>query len=224
MNKEKEGKLVKRLLAMLAALLMSIFNNVNYLPQEISTFNHGAYYTIDPGMPPDYRDIYDDTPVAGSNKSCVAATFRLKGYYINYNSELSPKIGGYWLENDVGKEYTEIENLNDFQFETSSWIICPYNGVLDNSSITSDGKSMKVDFTLNGDSYCILIDNMERWWCCSSKIEPDNADGTWTHDCGELKGTQFKAGQVLGKAVEGSTDVRFYKNKTSCTAGEFYAN
>lgn len=78
---------MKRLLAMLMSLFLSIFNNVDYQAQGDMQFVSEGYYTIDEGTAPDYRDLYGTNPVASKEVSCHPTTFKGSGKQVTYKDK-----------------------------------------------------------------------------------------------------------------------------------------
>lgn len=207
---------MKRLLSMILSLFISMFNNVDYQMHDAMPFEHDAYYTIAEAEAPDYRMSFGDVTTAGRQRSCVSQLFTLNGHLIQYPTSMKGIIGGYWFVNSSSMKYDELSG-NSYTFETDGKIICPYDGILKTSSVTSDGRSMDILFSLGDsihDGYVMRITNMERWWCCDSKVDYDSTDqlgrGTWVHTCSELKGATLKQGVYLGRATAGNTTITIY--------------
>lgn len=218
---------MKRLLAMLMSLFLSIFNNVDYQAQGDMQFVSEGYYTIDEGTAPDYRDLYGTNPVASKEVSCHPTTFKGSGKQVTYKDE-NTHIHGYWVVNREGMSYDKLPDGDTYTFENEGYIIMPYTGVLRTSSATSTGRVMVLSVEVGGVSYRLDIQNMERWWCCLGKLEPDDTDilsnPTWVHTCGELLDTQIRQGYVLGNAQEGTTITIAKSDGSAATWKEFYGH
>ena len=222
---------MKRLLAMLLALFSSITNNVDYQVQGDVPYSAGSYYTIEEGQAPDYRDIYGTPAVASREVSCKPNPFMGAREEVTY-SDGAEHVNAYWL---VGGESIAYDSLTDdttFVFDSDSQIIIPYTGELLSASSTSDGTSMNVKCTVNGQDYQLQITGMDRWWCCMSRNETHKVPNkygklVWSHTCSELQGTTFNQGQVLGKSIAGETKVKIFvytssKSITPCSIKELF--
>lgn len=215
---------MKRLLAMFLAWLMSLTNNVSYVVQGDMPFARGDYYTIEEGESPDYRDLYGQTPVNSRETVCHPTTFSGNPSYVVYNDGKKHNSAA-WFANRVSMEYSKISG-ESYTFDDSVLIVMPYGGTLLSSSNTSDGHSMLLSCTVGENDYRIQIENMERWWCCLAKIQPDDTnalgESVWVHTCSELKGTQFPQGYVLGKAQAGTTIQVLGSDNKPIPLQEFY--
>lgn len=199
---------MKRIIALLLSLFISIGNDVNFIASEDKEYNADAYYTLEVMEPPDYRDIYGSNPVAARNLSCRAKTYKSNGKTIIYSSG-NDHINAMWVEDGVSKNYDELPTEDTFQFTSDGFIIIPYDGQLLTSSENSNGHTMLVKCSVGGSYYRLDIQNMERWWCCVGRDLPTDVDASgkviWNHTCRELRGESLPQGTVLGKAQEGTT-------------------
>lgn len=215
---------MKRLLAMLMSLFISMFENVDYQFHADTPFEHNAYFTVDVREEDiDYRDLYGKQIAAGSNYSCVPSTYSAASSVVNYNDGAT-RVGAEWIVANSSKDYSEITG-DSFLFETDAKIVCPYAGTLITSSKTSNGRSMEIAINVGGNNYRMVVEEMERWWCCDGKISYDDPEAQeWDHTCSELKGTTFKAGTCLGRATAGETKVTIYQNNDVVPLSEFFNN
>ena len=215
---------MKKLLAMLMAMLLSMFENVDYQYQSERPFNHDSYYTIDvPAQTVDYRDLYGKQIAAGGSYSCIPTTYNVSCYTVNYSDGVT-RVGAKWVVANEHKDIAEISGTT-YTFESNSPIACPYAGTLLTSSNTSTGTIMEIAISVNGKNYRMYIEDMERWWCCDSKKDYDFPDTkTWEHTCSELKGTTFKAGTCLGRARANSTSIHVIENGNKVDLAEFFSN
>lgn len=218
---------MKRLLSMLLSLFMAITNNIDYQAQGDMQFMHDSYYTIDEGSAPDYRDLYGTNPVASKEVSCYPTTFKGTGKDIVY-SDTNKHMQGVWIVNRATMRYADLPDGSSYTFEAPGYILMPYTGVLRTSSTTSNGHTMVLSLEVDGTEYRMDIQNMERWWCCLGKLEPDSTDAignpVWKHTCGELLDTQVRQGYVLGNAAEGTTVNIALSDGTPVMWKEFYGH
>lgn len=218
---------MKRLLAMLLSLFLAVSNNIEYQAQGDMEFAYGSYYTIDEGTAPDYRNLYGTNPVASKEVSCHPTTFKGSGKFVTY-SDNNQHLQGVWIENRTPMRYSALPDGSSYTFESEGYILMPFTGVLRTSSATSTGHTMVLSVEVGNTEYRIDIQNMERWWCCLGKIEPDDVDvlgnPVWTHTCGELLDTQIRQGYVLGNAKEGTTVTIAKSDGSAATWAEFYGH
>ena len=215
---------MKKILAMLMAMFISMFENVDYQYQAEVPFEHDAYYTVAiPEEEIDYRDLYGKQIAAGGNYSCVPTTYSVASYTVEY-TDGATHAGAKWVVANEPKCIDDISG-NEFMFTTDCHIICPYAGTLLTSSNTSDGTSMEIAIAVNNKNYRLYIDGMERWWCCEGKVTYDNPDNcSWIHTCNELKGTAFKAGNCLGRALPDQTTIKVVEDGNVVDLKEFFSN
>lgn len=212
---------MKRLLSMLLALLTSIFSGVNYQVNDVSKpFANGIYYTIDEADAPDYRTLYDKSFVAESNTTgCKTTNYSDGATYLLYNGTSTTYLG-YWFLSDQNAVLDDKFKVKTMDINTDgAYIICPYDAELRSTSMTNDGHSMLVRVELNGKSYTLLFENMDRWYCCMSRTNPlyDSSGNTvWQHTSSEQQGHKFSAGNVLGRATS-STRVTINPSSTGDT-------
>ena len=222
---------MKRLLSMLLALFLSISNNVDYQVQGDVEYAAGTYYTIEEGQAPDYRNLYGSTAVASREVSCKPIPFKGTALPVIYDDN-AQHINAYWFEGDVSKSYSELTVDENYTFEVTTQIIAPYSSVLLSSSQASDGQSMTVKCSVDGNDYQLQITGMDRWYCCMGRNENQKVTNTlgelvWKHTCSELQGTKFNQGQVLGKSIAGTTVIKVFNYTSSdkitpCSLTEFY--
>ena len=214
---------MKELLSMLIALFVSMFENVEYQHITPEDFKHDSYYVIEDAGEVDYRALYGQDMVTNPNASCVPGNRLVKGRMHISSAPATVNLSPFWLECGTTSEYTDIPESDTYTFATDCLIISPYNGVLDSYSVGNDGKTMLVKYSVQGENIVLYFENLERWWCCMSKSEPDGTEaGTWHHTCDELRGTKFEAGQLIGRAVAGETTVTVSGDDS--TLKEFYSH
>lgn len=215
---------MKRLLAMLMALFLSMFENVDYEYQDAVPFAHDSYYTVQvPEQTVDYRDLYGKQIAAADSVSCVPTTYSVACENVIYSDGVT-RVGAKWVEARVKKDISEIKDTT-FTFESDTQIACPYSGTLMSSSKTGTGTVMEVAIALGGKNYRLFLEDMERWWCCEGKADYDNPEKeTWVHTCNELKGTTFKSGTCLGRAKAGKTKLYVMEGDTKVDLNKFFSN
>ena len=199
---------MKRLLAMLLALLTSLFQGVNYQASDVKPYAPTAYYKIDPDSKPDYRALYDSTYMPNSNtSSCRTTNYSSNGRLISYGTTTVPETG-YWFIDDATVDITDDSlkaNLLDLSAGNGEYLICPYDAVLCTNSANNKGHDMKLKITLDSVDYELYFEEMERWYCCMARQNPvvDSSGNTiWIHTSDEQYGHIFKQGNVLGRASD----------------------
>lgn len=213
---------MKRLFALIIGFFVSMFNNVDYMVNDMQQFVPNSYYTIDVADPPDYREYYGATPSASNKLSCKTGNYSAGGKQIS--SVSSGVVKGYWLENMKLMRESAIPNVKEFTFESETLIIAPYDCTLETESVTNQGNTMTVICSISGKNYRLVFDNMVCWYCDVSRNNLEETSGYHTGD--EQKGKKFKAGNVLGKAANGTTVVVSYipenGDAQACTLLDMY--
>lgn len=225
--KKEQGRDMKKILAYLMSLFMAITNNIEFnMPGDLQ-YSRGSYYTIEEGKAPNYQDLFGSNPVAAKQTSCQPSTFKGSGKFVSY-SDKAQHVQGVWVVNREDMRYDELPDGDSYQFESSGYIIMPYTGILKTSSKTSTGHSMVLIMDVGNTEYRMTVNNMERWWCCLGKLEPDTTDmigqEIWVHTCDELQGTQMRQGYVLGNAQEGTTVAISKSDGSKVTWKDFYGH
>lgn len=218
---------MKKLLAICVSLFFCMFAGLSYTQADNKAYNEDSYYKIDVEEPPDYRTLYDKTYVAQSNtSSCKTTNFSNSGKLIRYGT-VDTGIPGYWFINNrsIGIDDAQLLNKKIVLDTEGQYIICPFDAELISESATNDGHSMVIKVNANGEEYRLTFSNMDRWYCCMGRTNPEkDYDGntTWTHTCEELKGHTFKGGNVLGLTTKDTTvEIARYNGK-STDAANFY--
>ena len=227
---------MKKLLALLTTLFVSIFNNVGFTTMADRPYTGEGYYKVDEGEPPDYRDIYNYNPSMSGKSNCRTTNWSSGGIDVDYsddekNSQLA--IGKYVEANTTDK----VDNLDvkTITLKKHSYIIAPYDCTLLTSSNTSDGHTMELECTLGNNKYKIILKNMERWYCCNlrdmdvdASVSGNMLKYPWVHNSEEQQGKSFRRGNVLGVAIPNVTTATVVKvgvgGTKDCTWKTLYLN
>lgn len=226
---------MKKLLALLTALFVSIFNNVEFTTTADRVYTADNYYKVDEADPPDYRDIYNFSPTASGKDNCKTANWSSNGREIKYDATTpADTTKGMWFENRVDKSISDAElSGHTYTFTNSGYIIAPYDCTLQSSSKTNSGHDMVVVVELDGVKYRLTFSKMERWYCCMRKSADMDAnanilDYLWVHNSDEQQGKTFDRGCVLGSSISGETTVTIVKlnalGESDTTFQEMYLN
>ena len=214
---------MKELLSMLMALFISMFENVDYQHYPAEDFKHDSYYVIEQQGEVDYRDLYGQDMVTNPLASCVPGNRAIAGCMHISDVPNTVYLSPYWFVPQTSIKHEDIPDDATYTFTADSLIVSPYNGTLDSYSVGNDGKTMLVKYTIQGESVTLYFENLERWWCCMGKIEPDgDSEGTWKHTCDELRGAKFEAGHLIGRAIANETTVTV--SGADSTLKEFFSH
>lgn len=221
---------MKKLFAMLLALLASLSNNTSFSVVQETPYNDN-YYKITVDEPPDYRTYYNSSFSETSKTNCKTTTYSAQGKRVSGSA-------GYWFVNGYPKSLDDL-NGSSFKskneeevkvtdkvsednytayyqfvkgFDEGSYIIMPYSGTLESPSATTRCDTMTV-YCTNPETnmkYKLVISNMRCWYCdiaredaLKSEDEEGNeiVCGTLYHTSDEKRGKKFAAGNVLGVAT-----------------------
>lgn len=205
---ELGGVILKKLLSMLLALFVALFNNVSYTATDDKDYTADSYYTVDVQEAPDYRDIYNSNATASKLNSCRTTNYSAQGRLVKYTDDVEYK--GYWFENSTLKNQSDIPDDKKFVFTSDCYIIIPFDGELVSESNTNSGHDMIVNCNVNNNKYRLTISNMSRWYCCMGRNNVSDMydlDYAWVHTSVEQQGKQFKQGNVLGMGVKDKTTI-----------------
>ena len=220
---------MKRLLAMLLSLFTSLFSGLNYQVSEPKPFARDIYYKVDVAEAPDYRTLYDRSFVAESNTTgCKTQNYNDNGQVLLYQ-DIATSYPGYWFIANETHVVDDTLRLSSLDISSDgAYLICPYDATLLSFSSNNDGHSMQLRIELNGKSYKLTFENMDRWYCCMSRTNPlydSNGNEVWVHTSAEQQGHSFRAGNVLGKLTEESlVRIEALYPQTSCTMYDLFVN
>lgn len=206
---------MKRVLAMLFSVFLSIQNNVGIQFSGDDAFVVGSYYTIQNTEQPDYRKLYTRGVQLKSADNCTPNTRMGKGL-ATIQSQSSAGLSAYWVAESTGAtmSLSDVPDSNVYTYKEAGDIIAPLNCTIATSATSGGGHYMRLD-SLDG-KYTFVIENMERWYCCRYRKESGyDTHGNpvqWEHGI-DVCGTTVNAGQLVGLAVEG-TEIRVYATKS----------
>lgn len=206
---------MKRLIAMLTALLFSAFAGIAYVTPKYDDFYYGddAYFHV-PNTEGSgdvmYKQLYQsvfgttDNSVERCNTTRVTESrtewAQVSSHNPNFNSLLwDPLYADSSIVTVAGDgdvvTYTLSAEANIFAPASgeiaSSHYACDYGHKMDFKSVLS-----------NGEIYTTHIEGAKCWYCCAGKTPPE--DGRYTATAGTLKGQAMAAGEMLCVGKEGT--------------------
>lgn len=186
---------MKRILAMLIALVVSTFSGTKYIASDENTYFQKSYYVIeDTNVRPSYRDLYNGN-CADIKELCLTSTTQAPRATLKGNN------GYYWLSSTESSEGASA--LGDTLTCTQDGVlIAPFNClVVTDASGSAGGTFMTLEST--DGKYTITVEGMERWFCCRNRELPE--DGVWQHtDKHKSKTITVKKGYIIGNHKEGT--------------------
>ena len=208
---------MKKLIALLTALLFSAFAGIAYVAPKDDEFYYGesAYFHVPNsvgGGEVMYKQLYQS--VFGSTDNSVERcdTTRVsepRDAWVQVNTHENVKEFNSTLwdpvycDGSVTVETTDSEITYTLTKEAN--IFAPVNGEIDTSHYACDyGHKMDFKSVLsNGDIYVTHIEGAKCWYCCAKKTVPE--DGRYTATAGTLKGQKMAAGDMLCVGQAGTT-------------------
>ena len=218
---------MKRLLAMIMALMFSMSNNVDYQTNADEPFNPAGYYMVEGNEAPDYRYITQNYSSLTSSGTCLAKSTSREHSVIVKLSELGPSK--YWVDYSHNEPidasfFDEMNGATSYTFSGTADIVAPQACIVKTKSTDGGGHSMLLE-TTDG-HYQLYISNMERWFCCRNRTLPPDADPstyTWTHTA-NVHGYTIPAGYLIGKAQEGTVIEFRGATNGNVSIKDFYSN
>lgn len=217
---------MKKLIAVIMAVLFSAFNNVDYVPEEYVPYDVDSYYKVAEGDAPDYRNItrnYSDLSTGGK---CYHSTIDVKDWnndtYIMYDRS----IARWWIDYDHPEvSADEISGMSNstYTFYGRTYIVVPQMCTVQTKSTDANGHSMKLE-TCDG-KWIFYIEGMERWFCCRDRVLDEDIDPltyTWVHTS-NVYGLKLFGGQMIGISAPGTTFTVYDAKGNKVSLAEFYA-
>lgn len=193
---------MKRFLAMLFSLFVSITNNVSPQFSGGDEFQYDVYYQITSTQRPDYKKLYASGVQLTSADNCTTTT--RMGQDLNLiKSTGTSGLSAYLYMSDAEKAHTaqSFNSSNSYTFTEAGDIIAPVNCKVVTEPTSGGGHYMRLD-SLDG-KYSFVIENMERWYCCRYRKEAPANDGAWVHSV-DISNETIHAGQLIGLAKDGT--------------------
>ena len=213
---------MKRLFAIALSFFVSLFNNVDFMVNDQQPYEASVYYTIDEQDPPDYREYYGQTPVASNKYSCKTSNYSSMGKRVNLEGATS----GFWFVDGVYKYENSLPNDKVYTFDSETYIIAPYDCVLESDSKTNHGDTMTVLCDTGDNKYRLSFKDIKCWYCDINRVNIEATKGFHTSE--EQRGKTFFAGNVLCVAKDGSTvtvtKVTDSGKEVACSIADMYKN
>lgn len=216
---------MKRLLSMITALLLAVFNNIGYQAQGDVPYSDNSYYKLEEYEVPDYRERYGAVPFTTGSEYCLVGFWKTnREELIKYDSSTGAHPSAYWVESGSPKSFSDMASQDadgegTYTFTKAGWVIIPYAGTITVHS-ANDCSSYTVQMKIGSDTYNMLVENLLFWWCDVNRSNVSAPD--FCHLCQDMYGQVMPAGSVIGAAQEGTTVTITKAGSDSVSWEEFY--
>lgn len=215
---------LKKLLAIVLAFFTSLFNSLEFQISDDKVYSESAYYTISEDDEPDYREFYGSINAGADTSGCKTTNYNAQGKLVDM-AGTTVMYEGYWLENGTYKNINDISDQEQgYTFNSESYIIIPYDGVLQSDSTNNNGTTMTIFCSVGDVTYRLSISGMQCWYCDIGRHY--SSDDNTFHTSENQKGKSFKAGNVIGLSTAGTSisiaPIKNGKVVGTCTLQQMY--
>lgn len=191
---------MKKILAILTALIFALFNNLEPIPSERSSFTPDSYYVGNIHNEVDYQQLYsshiDNVSVAGDD--CNTTPVDAPDWKSVMDKTTYGRIWVVYQSKPIDSD--EVKSAVKLGCRNGQVLIAPFSGVISTSSAKSKNGTV-MTFTDTGGTNRISLTNMSRWYCCRRRKPVDDWTATFTHTK-DAENQKLSQGAILGYATE----------------------